>query len=167
MGGMSHSNSIRPDGGTGDADFGYGHRRRVEEDDRAHRKAYPNQRLRSAYLRLVGENPDFKPGDRAGATKMLQRVRLALADDTGKWTRLERQRLYKMEKKYLLRSQGRDIRFNLFGNRKMGLTKEQQRQLKFAQIVQQMKDAASGTGGDDTGDDYNILNGREGDDQSE
>jgi len=122
-----------------------------EIEDREYRKAYPGTHLRSAYLSIVGENPNLRPGDKEGALQMLNRIREALDREGGTvdgegacWTQAERRRLRAMEKKYLLRSQGRDARFNLFGNKKTGLTPRQLQQLRTHQIIQKMKDVAEG-----------------------
>lgn len=123
--------------------FGYTYTARGDEiEDRREREAHPNRVLRSAYWSILGHIPQLGPGDRQGAANILTRIRRAIAQEG--WKRAEWRRLYAMEKKWLRRSEGRDVRFNLFGNCGFGLNKEQQKKLKFAEIVQKMKDVADG-----------------------
>jgi hypothetical protein len=121
-------------------DHGYSNRQRgAEIEDREHRLTHPHSpQLRSAYWSIVGDVPQLRPGDREGAKAVLHRVRAAIA--RGRWKRSEWRRLYGMEKKWLERSEGRDVRFNLFGNRNFGLTADQKKKLQHAEVVQQMLD---------------------------
>lgn len=95
------------------------HLRGAEVEDTEWRKAHPNSQLRSAYLSIVGENPEAGPGDHRLAEGIL--VRIKRAQEHGGWTRSEWSRLRKMELKWRLRLSGRDFRFELVGNKRGGL----------------------------------------------
>lgn len=122
-----------------DQDFGYSRQRGDEIEDRQHQSSYPHSpQLRSAYWSIVGDQPQLGPGDREGAKAVLSRIQQAI--NLGHWKRSEWRRLYAMEKKWARRAQGRDVRFNLFGNRGFGLNQAQAKRLRHAEIVQAMMD---------------------------
>lgn len=115
-------------------DFGYSTRPRgPETSDRDEREAYPGSKLRSAYLSIVGENPDLLPGDTQGAAEVLARIEAAIAK--GGWTRSEWRRLHSMRWKWKHRADGTDPRFMVVGNRQTGLTTEQRNLIEVQRIV--------------------------------
>lgn len=114
-------------------DFGYVRRGRgAEVEDRRYRESHRSS-LRSAYLAIVGENPDLGPNDVAGAQLQLDKINEAIRH--GHWTRGEWARLHTMKKKYELRVQGRDARYRVVGNKKGGLTKQQAQEVQHYQSL--------------------------------
>jgi hypothetical protein len=114
----------------GGGDWGYARAsgsRRAEEFDREDRSAHPGLRYRSAYLSIVGENPDLHPGDTKSASEVVERIRAALR--RGGWTRAESRRLKRMRVKWERRAKGTDARFNVVGNRRGGLTTDEERRI--------------------------------------
>lgn len=81
--------------------------------------------MQSAYHSIVGDSPEVKRGDVAVAVLHLVRIRRAI--DVGGWTRSEWRRLRTLEAKWALRASGKDLRYNMVGTSKCGLTAEQHR----------------------------------------
>lgn len=123
------------------ADWGYaGHERGNEASDRVQTEAYPYQpRPRSAYLATTGDAPTLRAGDVVGARTYLDKINLAI--EKGGWTRCEWRRLTSLRTKWLLRAEGKDKRFNLVGNRKCGLTREQRFELGCGVTLDEIKDS--------------------------
>lgn len=89
---------------------------------------------RSAYHSIVGDSPEVKRGDTTTASLHLVRIRKAI--DTGGWTRSEWRRLRLLEAKWAVRAAGKDLRYNMVGTQKCGLTEEQMRVIALYRSMQ-------------------------------
>lgn len=118
-------------------DHGYaGLRRGHEMEDSAQTRSW-GTKLRSAYLRIVGDSPQLKPDDRAGARKHLSRIDTAIMH--GGWTRGEWRRLHAMRQKWAARLDGEDARFKLYGTMQGGLTRHQQNEVDLHKTINKVK----------------------------
>lgn len=118
--------------------------RGAELEDRQYRHTHPGVLLRSAYLTIIGENPDASPGDQRTAAGMVAKIEAALS--RGGWTRAENRRLHQMLHKWRARAYGRDVWYEMFGNRGgLSLTPRQQHDYEFRSIVRKMKGIIDGT----------------------
>jgi hypothetical protein len=129
---------------------GWGRDRSTEAADRADREASPGHRLhrlglapapagpyyRSAYLGIVGENPECLPGDLTTAREVLQRIEIAIG--RGGWTRNEWRRLHRMHAKWKARADGTDARFMVMGNRPGPIPSQDRALIEFTRIIRAM-----------------------------
>lgn len=118
-------------------DDSWGRSREMEESDREDRRAW-GYRFKSAYSTIVGPNPDCEPGDCRTAREKVHLIEKAL--DQGGWTRNEHRRLRRMLSKWKMRADGRDPRYNVVGNRKTGLTREQRDDIALRRAIRLMKE---------------------------
>jgi hypothetical protein len=78
----------------------------------------------SAWRHQLGDPPVCSPGDHGAARDHLARVERVI--DAGGWTRNERTNLYRERDKWRRRAEGRDVRFEVAGNRAGPLTISEQ-----------------------------------------
>ncbi len=94
-----------------------------EFNDRLEREAW-GIRLPSAYRDRLGPAPIIATGSREEAEAMALRIEYVLQEGEG-YTRAERRRLWAMHRKWVRRACGFDSRYEIVGNRRGGLNKEE------------------------------------------
>lgn len=100
------------------------HRNPAAKSDAADARAH-GIRYNSAYRHLISTDLQCAPGDHETALRIVAQITAAMTDMLN-WTDNEKSRLYELRKKWQARADGRDPRFEIAGNRRGRLSREQE-----------------------------------------